>query len=78
MVGRLAAAHGRRGHPMSISVGFYRDFARQDGSTFGSVAASHPSGCEYKPEGVLRYYHLEVGKNGDVTVVSLGKHRVFD
>ena len=63
---------------MSISVGFYRDFARQDGITLRGVPASRPSDYEYKSEGVLRYNHLEVGKNDDVIVVSLGKHRVID
>ena len=63
---------------MSVSVGFYRDFARQDGITFRSVPASHPSGCEYRPEGVLRYDHSAVEENGDMIVVSLGKHRGFD
>ena len=77
-VSRLAAAHDGRGHPMSISSGFYRDFSRQDGITFRSLPATHPSDHEYVPEGVLSDGHLDVGKNGDVTIVRLGKNRVLD
>ena len=62
---------------MSISVGLDRDFARQDGTTFRSIPASHPS-YEYKPEGVLSDCYLDVEQNGDVIVVRLGKHRGFD
>lgn len=64
---------------MSFSVDLYRgDFVRQDQITFRTVPAGHPSGYECKPEGVRSYCHLEVGKNGDVIVVRLGEHRVFD
>ena len=47
---------------MSISFGFYRDFSRQDGITFRSVPASHPSDYEYKPEGVLSVLPFGGGK----------------
>ena len=63
---------------MSISVGSYRDFARQDATAFRTVPASHPSDYGYEPEGVLSDCHLEARKNGDVIIVSLGKHRVLD
>ncbi len=63
---------------MSISVGLYRDVVRQGGTTFRTVRASHPFDYECKPEGVLSDCHLEVGKNGDVIVVRLGKHGVLD
>jgi anti-anti-sigma factor len=63
---------------MTISVGLHYDFARQDGTPFRTVRANHPSDYECKPEGVLGYRHLEVGKNGGVIVVRLGKHRFLD
>jgi len=66
------------GQPMSFSVDLYRDFARQDETTFRTVPASHPSDYDCKPEGVLSYRHLEVGTNGNVIVVRLGKHWVLD
>ena len=63
---------------MSFSVDLYRDFARQDETTFRTVPASHPPDYECKSEGVLSHCPLEVGKNGDVIVVRLGKHPVLD
>jgi len=63
---------------MSISVDSHRNFARQDETTFRTVPASHPSDYECKSEGVLSYRHLEVGTNGNVIVVRLGKHWVLD
>jgi anti-sigma B factor antagonist len=77
-VNRSAAAHNRRGRPVSFSFGHYRDFTRKDGFPFSTVPASNPSGDVSKPEGVLGYCHLEVGKKGDVILVRLGKHRVLD
>ena len=66
------------GQPMSFSVDLYRDFASQNETTFRTVPASHPSDYDCKPEGVLSYRHLEVGTNGNVIVVRLGKHWVLD
>jgi anti-anti-sigma factor len=66
------------GQPMSFSVDSYRDFARRNETTFRTVPASHPSDYDCKPEGVLSYRHLEVGTNGNVIVVRLGKHWVLD
>ena len=63
---------------MSVSVHYYRDLAHQGGITSSTVPASHPSDYDCKPEGVLSYRHLEVGTNGDVIVVRLGKHWVLD
>ena len=77
-VSRSAAADDRRGHPMSFSFGLYRDLAWKDGTTSSTVPASHPFDHDCKPEGVLSYRHLEVGKNGNVIVVRLGKHWVLD
>ena len=42
------------------------------------MKAEEKLGATCKPEGMLGYCHLEVGKNGDVIVVRLGKHRVLD
>jgi len=42
------------------------------------MKAEEKLGANCKPEGMLGYCHLEVGKNGDVIVVRLGKHRVLD
>ena len=51
---------------MSISVGLYRDFARQDEIPFRSVPASHPSDYEYEPEGKHRVLdELTVDKISD-------------
>ena len=61
---------------MSFSDDLYHDFARTSGLSFQIVPANHPADCDYKPEGVFCYCHLEVGKNGDVIVVRFGKHRV--
>jgi anti-anti-sigma factor len=77
-VNRSAAADDRRGNPMSFSIGPYHDFARKAGITFSTVPASHPPGHDCRPEGVLSYRHLEVGTNGNVIVVRLGKHWVLD
>jgi anti-anti-sigma factor len=63
---------------MSFSVDSYRDFSRQGGITFHTVPASHPSDYDCKLEGALSYCHLEVGKDGDVIVVRLGKYQVLD
>ena len=63
---------------MSFSVDLYRDFARQGGIAFSTVPASHPTDYACKPAGVLSSRHLEVGTNGDVIVVCLGKHRILD
>ena len=63
---------------MSISVGLDHDFARQDGIIPSTVPASHPSDYDCEREGVLSPCHLDVGKNGDVIVVRLGKHWVLD
>ena len=63
---------------MSFSFGLYRDLAWRDGTTSSTVPASHPSDDDCKPKGVLGYRHLEVGKNGNVIVVRLGKHWVLD
>ena len=62
---------------MSFSVNLYRDSAHK-GGMFRTVPASHPSDYECKPEGVPSYCALEVGKNGDVIVVRLGKYFVLD
>ena len=77
-VSRSAAADDRRGYPMRSSFGLYRDLAWRDGTTSSTVAASRPSDHDCRPEGVLSYRHLEVGKNGNVVVVRLGKHWVLD
>ena len=63
---------------MRSSFGLYRDLAWKDGTTSSTVPASHPFDHDCKPEGVLSYRHLEVGKNGNVVVVRLGKHWVLD
>ena len=63
---------------MSISIDSHRDVACHGETTFRTVLASHPSDYECKPKGVLSYCHLEVGTDGDVIVVRLGKHRVLD
>jgi anti-sigma B factor antagonist len=77
-VSRSAAADDRREHPMRSSFGLYRDLAWKDGTTSSTVPASHPFDHDCKPEGVLSYRHLEVGTNGNVIVVRLGKHWVLD
>ena len=63
---------------MNISVGLYCDFARKGDIPFSTVPAGYPSDHQYKPDGVPSDCRLEVGKNGDVIVVRLGKHRVLD
>ena len=63
---------------MSFSVDLYRDVTHQGEITSSTVPASHPSDYECKPEGVPSYCALEVGKNGDVIVVRLGKYFVLD
>ena len=63
---------------MSFSVDLYRDFARTSGLSLQTVPANHPADHDCKPEGVISYCRLDVGKNGDVIVVRLGKHRVLD
>jgi anti-anti-sigma factor len=63
---------------MSFSVDSYRDSARQGGINVHTVSASHPSDYECQPECVLSYCPLEVGKNGEMTVVRLGKYFVLD
>ena len=63
---------------MSFSFGLYRDLAWKDGTTSSTVPASHPSDYDCKPGGVLSYRQLEVGTNGNVIVVRLGKHWVLD
>ena len=63
---------------MSFSVDLYRDFARTGGLSLQTVPAIHPSDYDCKPEGVISYCHLDVGKNGDLIVVRLGKHGVLD
>jgi len=42
------------------------------------IKAEEKLGANCTPEGILSYCDLEVGKNGDVIVVRLGKHRVLD
>ena len=63
---------------MSFSVDLYSDFVRTGGLSFQTVPANQPADYDCKPEGVLSYRHLEVGTNGNVIVVRLGKHWVLD
>ena len=74
----LAAAHGRRGLPMSYSVDLHPGLARQGETTTYTVPASHLSGYESMSEDAFGYCRLEVVENGDVMVVRLGKHPVLD
>ena len=77
-VSPLAAAHGRRRYSMSDAVRLHRDFTGQSETTIRSMPTRHPPDNECKSEGVRSYCHLEVGENGDVIVVRLGKHPVLD
>ena len=77
-VSYLATAHDRKRHSMSASLDLYCDFLRKGGIPFRTVPARHPSDCDFRPKGSLSYGHLDVGMNGDVIVVRLGKHRVLD
>ena len=61
---------------MSISVGSYRDFTRQGGTTLRTVPANRPPDDEGKAEGVLSYRHLEVGENGDLIILTVYSNEI--
>ena len=63
---------------MSFSVDLYRDSTPVGGITFCTVPTSDPFDYKCNSEGVLRYRHLELERNGDMIVVRLGRHRVLD
>jgi anti-anti-sigma factor len=77
-VSRLAAAHERRRHPVSVSIDLNHDFVRQVGIPFRTVPIREPSDYDCESEGVFGCRHLDVGMNGNVIVVRLGKYRILD